>query len=206
MRMNRFNKVAPMLVVLALILLSSSFVAVSQGANYSMIGVKAGDRADYSTDYSGHDRLRIEVTKVTGVLVNLTMTDYWSNGTVTHTSSAYGNVSKGDLAELLVCGGLQSGDPLWQGSDMSFNNTLSMEIAGASRVVNELIHGDELMYWDQATGIFVKLVNPGGSNYTVISTNMWGPTDPTVLIIIGGGAAAVAVVGAVALVYKRSRK
>jgi hypothetical protein len=194
-----------MFAVIALVLFSSSIIVTSQAANYTKIGVRAGDRADYSTDHSGPDRLRIEVTEVTGVFVNITITDYWSNGTVVDVSTARGNVSNGGLAELLVCGGLQAGDLLYPGADVYFNYTVSMEIAGATRTVNEIIlSGDQHVYYDQQTGIFARLVHSGGSNYTMISTNMWGPIDPMVLILIGGGAAAVAIV-VVAVVLLRRR-
>jgi hypothetical protein len=196
-----------MFAVFALVLFSSSIIVASQAADYTKIGVKVGDTTDYSTDYSSYDRLRIEVTEVTGVFVNFTYTYYWSNGTVVHASSARGNVSHGDLAELLVCGGLQAGDPLYLGAAQYFNNTLSMEIAGVTRTVNELIiEGDVHVYYDKQTGIFAKLVHPGGSNYTMISTNMWGPNDNTVLILVGGVAAAAIVVAAVVAIHYKGKK
>lgn len=202
------SKTTFMFAVIALVLFSSSIIVTSQAADYTKIGVRAGDRADYSVDRSGPDRLRIEVTEVTGVFVNITYTDYWSNGTVVDVSTARGDVSSGDLAELLVCRGLQAGDQLYQGATgLYFNNTLSMEIAGATRTVNEIIlSGDQHIYYDQQTGIFARLVHPGTANYTMISTNMWWPVDPMVLILIGGGVAAVAVVAVAAIVIRRRGK
>ncbi|WXG44292.1 MAG: hypothetical protein WED04_09710 [Promethearchaeati archaeon SRVP18_Atabeyarchaeia-1] len=201
------NKVTFSFALIALVLFSSSIIATSQAADYAKIGVRVGDRADYSIANPNHDRLRLEVTEVTGVFVNITITDYWSNGTVVDFTTARGNVSNGGLAEVLLCGGLQAGDLLYPGAGMYFNYTVSMEIAGAMRTVNEIIiSGDQHVYYDQETGIFAKMAHPGHSNVTMISTNMWRPVDPVVLILIGGGGAAVAAIVVAAIILQRRRK
>ncbi|WXG44293.1 MAG: hypothetical protein WED04_09715 [Promethearchaeati archaeon SRVP18_Atabeyarchaeia-1] len=202
--MNR--KTASILALLATLLVCSTIVAPSTAADYSKIGVKVGDRADYSIQYAECDRLRVEVTEVTGTFVNLTLTYHWSNGTVVDLIHYAGNVSSGDLADAVVCGGLQAGDPLWQGGYLFFSSTVNLEIAGEMRTVNDHTDGGSHYYFDQETGILAKAVAPGGSNYTMISTNMWGAANPMVLILIGGGAAVIALVAAIAVLVSRRRK
>jgi hypothetical protein len=202
------RKIVPTLVLIAWVLVSSSMIAASQATDYTTIGVKVGDRVDYTVDHSGEpDWRRIEVTEVTGVFVNLTVIDYSSNTQMIHAYSQRGNVTRGDLAYVLVCAGLQAGDPLYAGAPEHFNNTLNMEIGGASRTVNEIsISSDEHIYYDQQTGIFVKLEHSGGTNYTMISTTMWGPVDLTLLILTGEGAAVALAAIAIVLTIRRSKK
>ncbi|WXG44291.1 MAG: hypothetical protein WED04_09705 [Promethearchaeati archaeon SRVP18_Atabeyarchaeia-1] len=168
-----------------------------------------GDRADYATDYWQADRLAIEITSVVGAVVYATMTDYWANGTVVNVNTYHGNISAGGL-EFLYCANLQKGDKLYEGSTGKwFNDTFSMELAGETRTVNLLLQFGDHAYFDQATGILAKLVSlPGEWNYTMISTNMWGPgmVDPVALAIVGGIAAIATVVIVAAVKLKKAGK
>jgi len=212
-RVNRLNKALPVFVVLTVLLVSSTFIVASRAADYTKIGVKVGDSANYSVESHAHscDRLQINVTEVTGTVVNLTYTYSWSNGTIVNSGHDRGDVSTG-YHDFLYCGGLKKGDLTYIGSTWYFNDTVTMEFAGANRTVN-VLYASVTEYFDQATGMVVKLVqSEGEDNFTMISTNMWsaasppGPTiDPT-LLLIGGGIVVAAIVVVAAVVMIRRRK
>jgi major membrane immunogen (membrane-anchored lipoprotein) len=202
------KKLLPALALLALVLASSAIVASSQAADYTKIGVKAGDYMEYyaQLSHSGYDRMKLEVTKVNGVILNVTSSGYWSNGTVLWSNPDSGNVSTGYF-DFLLCAGLQRGDPPYAGSPDHFNDTLQMDIAGATRTVNELPLGDSVWYFDQASGFMVKAIGPAGSdNFTAISTNLWGQVNPTVVVLIVGATVAVVLVGVAAILLRRRAK
>jgi hypothetical protein len=208
LRVNRICKVAPIIAIFMLAFFSSYVVVSLKAADYTRIGVKAGDVVDYTVEHSGEpDWRRIQITEVTGAFVNLTVIDYSVSTQMTYVYSQRGNVSKGDLFYALVCAGLQAGDPLYAGAPEHFNNTLDMEIAGVTRTVNEIsTSSDEHIYYDQQTGIFVKSVHLGGTNYTVVSATMWAPADQTVFILTVEAVTAAVAVLVVVLLVRRSRR
>lgn len=205
-------------IVLTLAMLSvlfvSAVVTVSQAADYNRIGVKTGNRADYSS-MGYYPRFGALLNNVTGTFANFTLTSYYLNGTIGHTNYYYGNVTNGDIYVMLIPANLTAGDPVYPGSDYIINRTDVMNVAGAQRYVNNYTwyssSGWSHIYWDKFTGILVEVRAHLSANETMISTNMWKPSpsssSPSLMTLLLVGGALVLLVGAaVALALRRRGK
>jgi hypothetical protein len=163
-----------------LVLLSTSLTS-SIAAIYTKIGVKAGDKADYSFT-SKDPRIdgsvaHVSIQKVEGTVVTINGTIRYPNGTI-QVEFINGDVSSGEdsVYYFLICANLTGGDPIYSGSRMKVTETISMNIVGASRDVNHMNSGNLLMsfdvYWDKLSGLMVKLDASGfGFWITVTLTN-----------------------------------
>lgn len=220
------------LTMLATLLILSSITASSLALLapvYNTAGVKSGDRADYtvSTDSAFYQLkgVTLLVLNVSGSIVVMSVTWQYTNGT-TLATPLDSNISYiGSQAFFfLICPNLAQGDlitPYYPSPRI--NETISMDTGGATRSVNHVTtraligHGLYFInyldiYWDQASGLTVlcrayELIRTSYNwlNYTLVSTSLWGPELPIVLIVAGGGIAIIAV-AAVALVLHRRRK
>jgi hypothetical protein len=220
-RMNKKSMYA--LALLSVLLVYCSVLTPSVAADYTKVGVKQGDTAAYSyeaTEYPPGMTGTAHILNVTGVLVGLNLTIYNPGGSINSTLETVGNITSGSGFPIpmwfLVAPNLTKDDKIY-GLDYvpTFNDTVSMNIAGYSRTANLLnITMDSSNYvrvWlDQATGLFLQLrlrATTTSYNITLTSTSVFGGgISPTTLLLIVGAAAAVIVVAAAALMLRRRRK
>lgn len=178
-------------VLLALLTMLANCTSAS-AADYTKVGVKVGDIADYktSTDWGTYNRTHLLVYGVVGTVVYLNFTDYNTDGTVNNTRQIMGDILIGTwpIYLYLTAANLTAGDPIWSGSWAKINETITMTVAGASRTVNHLRtrassqmpDGTFEVYWDKETGLMTKL-NVwyfGWINMTIISTDAWSIVTP----------------------------
>jgi hypothetical protein len=142
----------------------SSVLTPSVAADYTKVGVKVGDTAEYLVSDVSHihgvnyttgkpvyfyydtteayDRLRVTVTNVTGTNVTLSLTLYFPNGKVYENSLVSCDVSSGMcdffwpsvLWGLIIAANLSVGDPIYIGSSRVINETVNMRIASKYRL------------------------------------------------------------------------
>jgi chitodextrinase len=150
--------------------------------DYTKIGVKVGDTAEYSVTMTG-----VSTPMVIGfVIANVTGTSV----TIDSAGSTFisGNVSAGgnSIWMYLIAANLTAGDLLYVGAPYTINQTITMTAAGESRTINHLnvtATGMGLtvileIYWDKMTGLMTEQddYNPisGWTNYTMITTSLFG--------------------------------
>jgi hypothetical protein len=215
-------------------LLVLSFTATpARAADYTKVGVKVGDWAYYSADtnLTGVRQelyINLTVTKIDRSNVTGTWTSRFPNGTSGPSQVVWGNISSGaagppgaiPLLWYVMVPNLGQGDPVFVGSSVTVNDTGTMVAAGAARVyvhVNVTVSGGSQDFrMDQATGIGIQayVLVWTGPNYQYIrwslnSTSLWSPQAPfplALLLAVGGGIAAIAVVAAVVVWRRRGRK
>jgi len=185
------------LVVFSIFIMLATTSNPSWAANYSNVGVKVGDYADYnaSRSSSNYTRCRVYVYGVVGTVVTLNLTFYDANGKAYPQPQLTGDIYLGNgafiLFPALIPGSLGKDDPIYSGSVCKINETVTMTFAGESRAVNHLLIPGIFYwdyYWDQATGFPVK-VNDwwfGWTNLTMTSTTLWsipGISLTTILFI-----------------------
>jgi hypothetical protein len=177
------------MMLLTLVLSAGIVVSPIAAANYSKIGVRTGDYAVYSTRYtlSTANRTYVFVSNAVDTFSNLTITDYFADGSLQQSYAVFGNVSKGEALVWywLVPANLSAGDLIYDGASRKVNETITMMVAGASRSVNYVGYNIGTIvfdiYYDRATGIMVREnIKTGYSwgNRTMISTNLWQPDGP----------------------------
>jgi len=212
-------------------LLVSSFTATPAGAvDYTKVGVKVGDWTYYSADanFTGVQQafyINLTITNIDRTNVTGTWISRLANGTSGPSVTVWGNVSSGEggpstaipLLYYLVVPNLAQGDPVFIGSSITVNDTGIMVAAGAVRTYAHasitVDTGPQDFRMDQATGIGIQgyVLLWTGFNYEYIrwilnSTSLWSPQAPfplALLLAVGGGIAAIAVVVAVVLWRKR---
>lgn len=179
-----------------LIILTITF-RPSFAADYNQVGVRVGDTADYDAQLSSPsdvNRLHIDVYGIVGTTVYLNLTYYFRNGTLYSASQVTGDINIGTLFFYLylITPNLQVGDAIYSGASATIDKTNTMTIAGASRSVNH--YNDSSWdswdsYWDQTTGLTVKLTYwiMGWTNLTLTSTSLWSGGLPLPVIIQIGG-------------------
>lgn len=214
--------------MLSVVLVLSLEVIPSQvvAADFSKVGVKTGTTATYSFSASNSEVNRVDLnfTSVAGTTVTLSYIWYNPDGSENSSWVDTGDVSTGGgvtaISAFLIPSNLSAGDPIFSGSLLTINETVSMFTAGAYRTVN---HSNWIttsgsyrhdLYWDKQTGLMVRLTLRSGSsggpysqNVTLTSTSPWSAglsVDASTLILIGGVVAAVVV--AVAAVSLRRRR
>ncbi|WXG43769.1 MAG: hypothetical protein WED04_07005 [Promethearchaeati archaeon SRVP18_Atabeyarchaeia-1] len=207
--------------LLFLILVAGITVTLSSGADYTHIGVRNMDTADYKLCHTGDpdSRASFYFYNVIGTMVSINSTLYFPNGTTVRTHMD-GNVSRGTgfLFVYIIVAGLKAGDPIVNSSlAPTINETIPLGFAGATRLINHLrmspagVPSD--LYWDELTGIAVKVnLNLGGGeweNITLTATSLWhSPVfayDPTMLYL-SYGAIAVSLVAVAVLLWLRGRR
>jgi hypothetical protein len=221
--------------VSTLIVLSASLTS-SLAADYTIVGVKAGDKAEYvfaSSDSRMNGAVaHVFIQKVEGSKVTINGTILLPNGTMQGESMG-GDISSGQNNSyyFLICANLTQGDPIFNGSDMKITETTSMSILGAMREVNHmslyyLVYSFDI-YWDRFSGLMVRLVGGGMGQWmgvTMTNTTLWSPisqpsggtnntggtgsgnSSDVMKWLIAGGAAAGAIVVITVAVLLRRRR
>ena len=181
---SKYNIVAVLLVLLAW---SANCTRMCMAADYTKVGVKVGDTADYETSvsYVDYNRTHMLVYGIIGTVITANFTDYNRDGTVNKTWQIAGDISIGAYPMFLyfTAANLTAGDPSYAGSTWTINETITMTVAGIPRTVNHirLPDGSFEAYWDKATGLMTKLnafVIIYWYNYTMISTDAWSIVTP----------------------------
>jgi hypothetical protein len=201
------------------ILMVVSATSIPTLATTYQLGVQAGNTATYTASVTGLTNVttaHLLVHNATGTVAGLIMSFYFSNGTLAkgENISALVDVTSTNGSDLgfifLIAKNLTAGDPVYPTAKLTLNQTTSLTVAGASRAVNLLKIGNSSLYWDQATGIIVKmnLQIIGWLNFSMTATNMWSAAgilglSTTELLIIG---VVVILVIIVAVVLVRRRK
>jgi hypothetical protein len=218
-KMLASRKSALLLLSLSLILFAAT-VQTSQAVDYTKVGVKVGDTADYSVTSQGggtgfqNGTMHLEVKSVSGTIVSV---DLSGTGIVSGTTVT-GNIStgSGSIFPYLIASGLTAGDPLYSGSSISITTTATKSLGGQSRTLNELTYGFSFpvtgsydLDWDRATGLMVEFnmtISSVSASIILTSTSLWSAglfgLSTTTLLIIGIGA--VVIVG-IAVALKRRR-
>jgi hypothetical protein len=181
-----------------LIILTITF-RPSLAADYNQVGVRVGDTAEYDAQLSSLsdvNRLHILVYGIVGTVVTLNLIYYFKNGTQEHTTQMTEDICNGagdPLYLFLITPNLKAGDSIYSGASEMIDRTDTMNFAGASRSINHYTVGDPSWesYWDQATGLTVRLTYWifGWTNLTLTSTSLWSGGLPLPVILLIGGIA-----------------
>ncbi|WXG46070.1 MAG: hypothetical protein WED05_05310 [Candidatus Atabeyarchaeum deiterrae] len=200
--------------VLLLVLASLSGILNPLLATVSTeVGVEVGDIADYvfiEGNLAWHFQ-HTQVTSVSGAIVSLNVTRFYKNGTVDPSGSGVltGNVSRGDLYWNLITVGLSVGDRCAPSNSgvSSINKTFTASIAGRSRVVNEASLDPFSLWWDQATGLMVRIFDSWGDfDVTLVSTTAFGLDYSAMFLVLGCTfAVIVASIAVVLVIVKRGQ-
>jgi hypothetical protein len=181
------KSLAFLLATLSILIVLSSSLTSSLATDYTIVGVKAGDKAEY-TFASSDSRMNgavahVSIQKVEGSKVTINGTIRYPNGTI-QGESIGGDISSGQNSSyyFLVCANLTQGDPIFNGSDMKVTETTSMSVLGATREVNHmslnyLVYSFDI-YWDKLSGLMVRLVGGGMGQWigvTMTNTTVWSP-------------------------------
>lgn len=134
---------------------------VSSAVTYGEVGVQAGQWAEYTCAWTLNNitcRQRVEITGVVGSIVHFNFTEFV--GDQVHEYQWTANLSSGSDWMFLVMPNLGRGDPLWPGSDLRINGTMTMLVTGLERSVAyiEVRYYDYLSrtWYDVDTGLRVK--------------------------------------------------
>ena len=186
------------LVLFSIFIILTITFRTSLAADYNQVGVRVGDTADYDAQLSSYidvTSLHIDVYGIVGTTVTLNLIYYFWNGTQQSTFQVSGDISNGAgnpyFYLYLITPNLQVGDAIYSGASATIDKTDKMNIAGASRSVNHYSIGDASWdsYWDQTTGLTVKLTYWffGWTNLTLTSTSLWsgGLSETVILVIVG---------------------
>jgi hypothetical protein len=209
------KKVTFTLVLFSIILLSSAMTTPSQAADYYKVGVKVGDVVEYSISISNSDMVSIviRVEDISVSVVQLNVTYYYSAHPTQSVNSPFDVTSGYGLYYLLIAPELSVGDPIYLGSSLMINETVTMTVAGVSRTVNHLNYSAGIVfgdyYWDRDTGLLVKSTFRfpfGSENLSLMSTTAFGAPFPTglVLLLASGIASSVGVI--VLIIWVRPRR
>jgi hypothetical protein len=218
-------------ILLSLMMLSTTALPTS-AADYTKVGVKVGDTADYVySNPEGNGIIQIYVQQITGTNVTLNI----------NTINVHGftpSIVTGDLSGTiniiflyLVASNLSQGDSAMQGSNQyTIDKTSTMIVTGVNRTVNHISYtfsdpsGSYNLdaYWDKTTGLRIKsnitisgwfanaTRRQAGSYITNLASttafNTWTTIDPTTLPIIVGGVTAILVAVAIAVFALEKQK
>lgn len=201
--------------VLFVLVLSLISLAAAQPA----AGVKTGDWIEYKVTYTGtvsadHSikAARMEVTDVSGPLIQVRIVSTYTNGTQETTTSTL-NLQTGQLIDdFIIPANLKTGDQFLDSrvGNITIASTEQRTYAGTTRAVVSATSFENTYVWDQATGISVEGTSEG-ANYTmhsiVTATNIWqAPTlDPVIvyaLIVL----AAIIISAVIVIVVMRRRE
>lgn len=188
-----------------------------------VLGVKEGDWAVYSVDSLwsseipedtmpqyladiNHTKWRLQVEDVIGTEnVRLSVTKYYRDGAEMSVEIYEGNVriGSGNLTTWIVQKNLKVDDRVYEGEDLTVNDTVSHEFAGAVRstVYAWILQEEEAsgnttgryaIWWDSETGIFcggisriIRVVEDNEDKYlsmivirtNIVETSLWGPSN-----------------------------
>jgi hypothetical protein len=179
------------LVALVVLIVLSTLVVSSSAADYTKVGVKAGDTADYKIVSSNPKMngavIHASIQKVEGTVVTINGSVHYTNGTV-QAEFISGDISLGQNSSyyFLICANLTRGDPIYVDSKMNITETASMSVLGVSREVNHLSSSSILgrfdVYWDKLSGLMTRLeASSWGFQITIAitSTSLWIASSQT---------------------------
>jgi hypothetical protein len=151
------------------------------------VGVKRGDWIEYAVSYTGQPTLghdivgaRMEIVKVEGSAITVTISSTFSNGTTDNTTSTL-NLQTGHLIDdFIIPANLTVGDAFLDENlgNVTITGTDQHIYAGASRTIVSASTTTNTYVWDQATGVSVEGIaqTPEYTIHTIVSaTNMWQP-------------------------------
>jgi hypothetical protein len=176
--------------ILSALIILSSLLSFSHATDYSLVGPKVGETADYtfaSNDQGLNGAVAHEFFQnIEGTIVTINGTIRYANGTV-QAESMSGDISTGQNSfyYFLICANLTAGDPIYNGSSMRISDTSSMSVLNATREVNHMseqyIVASLDIRWDKLTGLMISLVGSGfGKSISVSLTNttVWSTSYP----------------------------
>ena len=184
-------------ILFSIVIVLAATSSPSWAADYTKVGVRVGDFADYTVQISDSNatRMHLYVYGIVETTVYLNITTFDETGNLQSSYTIMGDIRDGFtflFYRYLITPHLQKDDPIYSGASIIIAETLTMEVAGASRSVNQYRTADSLIecWWDQATGIIVKLNLWffGWINITsMISTSLWsgGLSETIILVIVG---------------------
>ncbi|WXG47016.1 MAG: hypothetical protein WED05_10215 [Candidatus Atabeyarchaeum deiterrae] len=206
------------LVVLTLFLLLSVTFPSTKAASYTQLGVHAGDTADYTVRLGGFfpntavNAARVTFWSVSGSYISGTFTIYGPNHGESSTYTISGDASSGTnhIYWYAIAINLTKDDPIYSGATMKIDETITLAIAGESRIVNHFVGAFDGvyydLYWDKETGLMVKsyICFPDFvENLTLTSTTVFSFGYYPVKLVLVGGAVAVAVLAVIIALRKR---
>jgi len=200
--------------VFVFLLLSASVMTSACGA--SVFLVSSSDWASYKVDSTwssaGQQQppadlvnvnqtvWRLQMQDVSEGYVRLSVTKNLWNGTVIDVFQGSVWTGSGNLSLWLVGQNLGVGDPVYEGSELKVNSTLSQEFAGVNRPVvyawfaryeeGGALLREHSFFWDRETGIFCgsldtyKLIDGQGgvtaismTRSNIVETSLWAPEE-----------------------------
>ncbi|WXG47020.1 MAG: hypothetical protein WED05_10235 [Candidatus Atabeyarchaeum deiterrae] len=217
------------LAAISLLLIAMIAVVPSSAADYTKVGVKAGDTAHYTlevTNFTAGMTMSVYVKNVTGVMVGVNLTILNPDSSLNDTEMMLGNITDGSGFLFpfypLVASNLKQGDLIYDHpGNPAINETIPVNIAGYSRTVNFVnLTSDPANYmriwWDQPTGLVVQIrmllsdMGMGSINATLTSTTAFTtsggapPYDITTMVIVIA-LVIIVVAGAAAGVHRRGK-
>ncbi|WXG44326.1 MAG: zinc ribbon domain-containing protein [Promethearchaeati archaeon SRVP18_Atabeyarchaeia-1] len=207
------------LIILSLLLFVSSATTPTQGADYTKVGVKTGDWANYSFSLyvasagTMSGSARVDITQVSGTTVSVTYTVSYGGQSQTHYYSGDISTGSNSICSFVIAAGLNPGDPFYMGSTVVITDAPSIYVAGTHRTVNHfgtsVSNGSVDLYFDKDTGLMLKEVvtiySPQGSITIEATSTSEFSADPIPLLLIGGVGVGVAAIALVAFVALRAR-
>lgn len=214
------------LLLLSLIMLSITTLPTS-ATDYTKVGVKVGDTADYSySTPTEAGRLRIHIQKIAGTTVTVGFSTLNPDGSEKPLGNVTGDLSGtfNPLFGSLIASDLSQNDSIFPGSIYTIDKTTTMIVTGVNRTVNHVSYSQTSgpsgnhqyldAYWDKATGLSVKLnstITGEFANASLISnltsTTAFGNNiDPTTLLVIAGGVTAILAATAIAVLALEKKK
>jgi hypothetical protein len=158
--------------------------------DYSKVGVRVGDMADYSrSDPFANFTIHLQILKIIGTSITANFHEVYPDGTLVQWDKTLtGNItgSFNALYPFLIPANLNQGDII--PNQPRINETTTMNVIGLNRTVDHL-HTYEAprpfedysyyydAYWDKATGLLVRL------NSTIVSTFAGTPTLTYIFIL-----------------------
>jgi hypothetical protein len=202
------------LVLVSIFLFSFVTLAPGSAADYTKIGIKQGDVAEYRevSDADPYTRIVLRVVSIASPMVELNLT-FYIGATLNQSRQQSYNFSRWVDYYLLISANLTEHDECYaEPGHGKINFTEDMLFLGVSRTVMHLKYtrGPYLeLYWDKATGLLVKanyMTSPEWINLTLASTTVFATGGPPSLLVVGGAVAAVVVIAGVAVYVWRRRK
>jgi len=203
------------LAALSIFLVLSAASAAPLAPDYTKVGVKLGDTADYRTSFTvtTWNRTHILVYGIVGTVITLNYTFYDPSGTVGSSGQMVGDIynGAGSIVDYLIAADLTALNPIYVGAAEAINDTSQMTVAGALRTINHIDYygGFFEAYWDQATGLMTELhlmTFVGWMNHTLLSTTAWSAPSLLNMTTIALVEGIVIIVLLIALIVVASRR
>ena len=205
------------LVALSILLVLSATISSTAATDYTKVGVKVGDTADYrvSQSFLTDNKTRVYFTYISGSMVTFDDLSFWPNGTLHSSNSITGNVSDNGFLVfiVLIASGLKVGDNIGTNpTSATIDGNSTLNVAGTSRLTNHakenVILASFDAYWDQETGLLVQgnfMLFGAWLNATLISTTLWSSGGGLSMSAVALGEGVVIVVLLIAMFFVARR-